>query len=244
MSSKYEFIDGEKANYPIVLMCRWALVSRSGFYEWSGRPASATAQRRGALAVRVREVFEFSDSTYGYRRVHEELARRGVEIGPELVRQLMAEMDFVTWEGWLYLATVIDLHTKEVCGWAMADHMRTGPGVRRVLLVDRRSSPYLYHTYVRTRCHGTPHIMTVSHSSAAFAAGTTTKIVTMTAAKLHCHDCWDHSTAGPWCAAGLAATGSYELDQVRQIASALVRRQRAAQSRHRLLLRDLSATMT
>jgi putative transposase len=30
-----------------------------------------------------------------------------------------------TWEGWLYLATVIDLHTKEVCGWAMADHMRT-----------------------------------------------------------------------------------------------------------------------
>ena len=126
MSSKYEFIDGEKANYPIVLMCRWALVSRSGFYEWSGRPASATAQRRGALAVRVREVFEFSDSTYGYRRVHEELARRGVEIGPELVRQLMAEMDLVTWEGWLYLATVIDLHTKEVCGWAMADHMRTG----------------------------------------------------------------------------------------------------------------------
>ena len=29
-----------------------------------------------------------------------------------------------TWEGWLYLSTVIDLCTKEVVGWAMADHMR------------------------------------------------------------------------------------------------------------------------
>jgi transposase InsO family protein len=30
-----------------------------------------------------------------------------------------------TWEGWLYLATVIDCHTRQVIGWSMADHMRT-----------------------------------------------------------------------------------------------------------------------
>jgi transposase InsO family protein len=30
-----------------------------------------------------------------------------------------------TWEGWLYLATVIDLSSRRVVGWAMADHMRT-----------------------------------------------------------------------------------------------------------------------
>ena len=169
MSSVYEFIDGEKANYPVVSMCRWAMVSRSGFYEWLDRPASATMLRREALAVKVREVFDWSDSTYGYRRVHVELGRRGVVAGAELVRWLMADMGLVachprpwrittipgadpgpldrvgrdftapspgvrfvgdityipTWEGWLYLATVIDLHTKEVCGWAMADHMRT-----------------------------------------------------------------------------------------------------------------------
>ena len=29
-----------------------------------------------------------------------------------------------TWEGWLYLATVIDLASRKVVGWAMADHMR------------------------------------------------------------------------------------------------------------------------
>lgn len=30
-----------------------------------------------------------------------------------------------TWDGWAYLATVIDLNSRAVVGWAMADHMRT-----------------------------------------------------------------------------------------------------------------------
>lgn len=29
-----------------------------------------------------------------------------------------------TWEGWLYLATVIDCHTKACIGYTMADHLR------------------------------------------------------------------------------------------------------------------------
>ena len=32
---------------------------------------------------------------------------------------------FVSEQGWLYLATVIDCFNKEVIGYAMADHMRT-----------------------------------------------------------------------------------------------------------------------
>ncbi len=30
-----------------------------------------------------------------------------------------------TWQGWLYLATVIDCFNREVIGWSMAEHMRT-----------------------------------------------------------------------------------------------------------------------
>ena len=31
-----------------------------------------------------------------------------------------------TWDGWAYLATVIDLYSRKVIGWAVAAHMRTG----------------------------------------------------------------------------------------------------------------------
>ncbi len=29
-----------------------------------------------------------------------------------------------TWEGWLYLAVLLDAHSRRVVGWAMADHLR------------------------------------------------------------------------------------------------------------------------
>src|SRR6266536_5983467 len=50
VSQWYEFIDAQKALFPIVLMCLWVGVSRSGFYDWLSRPASATA---GLLRRRV-----------------------------------------------------------------------------------------------------------------------------------------------------------------------------------------------
>jgi putative transposase len=65
VSAKYEFIDGEKYAYPIAKMCTWLAVSRAGFYEWRGRPASATAERRARLAEQIAAVFAASRQTYG-----------------------------------------------------------------------------------------------------------------------------------------------------------------------------------
>ena len=42
-----------------------------------------------------------------------------------------------TWEGWLYLATVIDCCTKMVFGYAMADHMKTSLVVEAIDMVMR-----------------------------------------------------------------------------------------------------------
>jgi len=40
--------------------------------------------------------------------------------------KLVGDITYIrTWAGWLYLATVIDCHSKAVIGWSMADHMRT-----------------------------------------------------------------------------------------------------------------------
>ena len=44
----------------------------------------------------------------------------------ELDRRYVGDITYVaTWEGWAYLATVIDLASRKVVGWALADHMRT-----------------------------------------------------------------------------------------------------------------------
>ena len=182
MSSKYEFIDGQKAHYPVAAMCRWAQVSRSGFYEWRDRPSSATEERRTVLTQQIRDVFDDSDETYGYRRVWAELVRRGVDCGPELVRALMRAEDLVacqprpwrlttiadpdapgtpdlvnrdftadgvgvkfvgdityipTWEGFVYLATVIDCHSKMVAGYALADHMRASLVCDAIMMAAR-----------------------------------------------------------------------------------------------------------
>lgn len=40
--------------------------------------------------------------------------------------KLVGDITYIpTWQGWLYLATVIDCHSKAVVGWSMAEHMRT-----------------------------------------------------------------------------------------------------------------------
>ena len=90
MTDKFEFIDAEYAAYresgdihvpSVVKMCRWMEVSRSGFYEWRSAPESATAKRRGIIALVVQKSFDESDGTYGYRRVHADLAAWGVPAG-------------------------------------------------------------------------------------------------------------------------------------------------------------------
>ena len=103
MSARYEFIAAEKATrntdgtprYQVKQMCAWLRVSRSGFHEWRSRPPSATARRRARLAAMIGHVFTEHDGTYGYRRVHAVLARRGHPCDPETVRDLMREVGLV-----------------------------------------------------------------------------------------------------------------------------------------------------
>ncbi|MEU7768212.1 IS3 family transposase, partial [Nocardia sp. NPDC049190] len=170
MTLKYTFIASEEGHHSVVSMCRWAKVSRSGYYAWLNREPSATAQRRDILAAEIRFCFDRSDDTYGYRRIHAQLARWGTMADPETIRTIVRELGLIacqprpfrpvttlagdaadlpdlvrrdftatapaaklvgdityirTWEGWLFLATVLDCFSKKVVGCAMADHLRT-----------------------------------------------------------------------------------------------------------------------
>lgn len=97
--SRYEYIDScrndDAETNPVTKMCAWLAVSTSGFYHWLSRPQSATAARRDTLTAQVRAFFAASDATYGYRRIHADLADAGTECSPELVRQIMRTEDLV-----------------------------------------------------------------------------------------------------------------------------------------------------
>ena len=54
-----------------------------------------------------------------------------------------------TWEGWAYLATVIDLASRRVVGWAMADHMRAelACDALAMAIAARRPGPgHIFHS--------------------------------------------------------------------------------------------------
>jgi transposase InsO family protein len=66
-------------------------VTRSGFYAWQRRPASARTQRDRQLKVLVRASFEASDHRYGSPRIHEDLLEQGERVSRKRVIRLMQE---------------------------------------------------------------------------------------------------------------------------------------------------------
>jgi len=168
--SKYRLVVAEKACFPINMMCRLLEISRSAYYAWVDRPASARAVRTQALGERIVALHADSDGTYGSPRLLIDLRAEGVVVSGKTVAKVMQDkgtrgcaprpwrlrtvpepdpsnipqdrvkrqfdqgrLDAVwvgditylrTWTGWLYLATVIDAHSRRVIGWALAEHMR------------------------------------------------------------------------------------------------------------------------
>jgi putative transposase len=134
VSEKFAFIDAEKARYPIAKMCVWLQVSTSGYYEWRDRPLSVTGQRRKHLATLIQAVFDESDGTYGYRRVHAALARQGEGCGPELVRNIMRVLGLVACQPrpWRPTTTQAGEGGKAVADLVGRDFSADAPGTKMV----------------------------------------------------------------------------------------------------------------
>jgi putative transposase len=86
---KFEFIDAQKAVFPVEFMCEQLGVSRSGFYAWKIRPESARQQQEQQLAEEVAKVHQESRGTYGSPRVHAEMRARGRKVSRKRVARLM-----------------------------------------------------------------------------------------------------------------------------------------------------------
>ncbi|MFS4097184.1 IS3 family transposase [Streptomyces sp. AF1A] len=67
-------------------------VSPSGYYAWRARGPSPHALRRAWLTRLIRDIHQASNSTYGYRRVRQELFDHyGLKVGHTTVEHLMKE---------------------------------------------------------------------------------------------------------------------------------------------------------
>ena len=85
----FEFIDAEKAYYPISLLCRILKVSRSGYYGCKDRSPSKRDPENAALPEKIREIHNRSRRIHGYPRVHAELRALGVRCSKKRVARLM-----------------------------------------------------------------------------------------------------------------------------------------------------------
>lgn len=93
-SIKYQVIFKHKDKYSINSMCKFFEVSRSGYYAFLKR--INIPDRDLPLAERIRECQEESHRTYGYRRVHIWLERRGIHRNPKTILRIMQKYNLLS----------------------------------------------------------------------------------------------------------------------------------------------------
>ncbi|MEO0956741.1 MAG: IS3 family transposase [Pseudomonadota bacterium] len=163
---KYAFIRDHRAAFSVRVMCRVLGVHFSGFYAWLKAGLKPQARRRRHLTGLIKQSWIESGGVYGSRKVHHDLLGLGVGYKrrpgkhggkPSVVatNQLdqafdVSEPDQIwvtdityirTYEGWLYLAVVIDLFARKVVGWSMHSRMHTSLVLNALLMAIWRRKP-------------------------------------------------------------------------------------------------------
>jgi putative transposase len=85
----YRFVERQKADHPVTLLCGLLGVSPSGYFAWRRRPPSRRAVDDEALTAEIRCAHDASRGTYGAPRIRAELAAAGRVVGRRRVARLM-----------------------------------------------------------------------------------------------------------------------------------------------------------
>jgi len=139
---KYDFIEAERKDHSVRLLCTLLQVSPSGYYAARSRPPSQRTQRQSKLVIKIREAHVASRQTYGAPRVHAELAAQGVACCRNTVAKLMQREQIIPRAIRKFKVTTNSRNTKEV-----------SPNlIRRRFLVKRPNACWLSDiTYIPTR---------------------------------------------------------------------------------------------
>ena len=69
----FGFVEAERAQFPVSLLCRVVGVTRQGYYAWKRRGPSDRELADIDLAVRIRRLHEQTEGIYGAPRCHSSL---------------------------------------------------------------------------------------------------------------------------------------------------------------------------
>ena len=128
--------------YPVSRVCAVLQVSRSGYYDWLCRPASARARYDERLKVWIRAIHQASRQSYGTRRVRGELHAQGQAVGRDRVARLRRQMGLQSLQRRCWrISTTDSAHGLPVAPNLLAQQF-TASALDRVWLSDI--------TYVRT----------------------------------------------------------------------------------------------
>lgn len=87
---KYGFIQKQSSKYSVAKLCRFLEVTRSGYYAWLQRSARhKNSVQEAELLGRIREAYNASHRTAGYRKIYAALKRKGVQCSEDTVKKLM-----------------------------------------------------------------------------------------------------------------------------------------------------------
>jgi putative transposase len=112
-----------------------------------GRHRVARLMRENGITARFKRPFRrTTDSKHSLSVAENHLARNFAVDRPD--KAWVTDITYLwTREGWLYLAVVLDLFSRRVIGWSMAEHLRTELVLRalRMALGQRAPGPDLTH---------------------------------------------------------------------------------------------------
>jgi putative transposase len=106
-----------------------------------GRNRVARLMREGGLSATVRRrAPRTTDSRHGHPVAPNLLGRRFAADRPDAV--WLADISYLpTGEGWLYLAAIKDMATREIVGWSIADSLKADLACDALLMAIRRRRP-------------------------------------------------------------------------------------------------------
>jgi putative transposase len=87
----FAWIEERSQEWPITRLCRVLEVSRSGFYAWRSRQASAAEVRREELTEKITAIHAEVKARYGSPRIHAELVGKGHACCVNTVARIMRQ---------------------------------------------------------------------------------------------------------------------------------------------------------